>query len=88
MELPKNTGINEYTIELIDDKQPPYRSIYTLSPVELETLNTYIKTYLKTRFISPSKSPAGASILFDKEPNSSLHLCVNYQSLNNLIIKN
>lgn len=51
IELPENTGINKYVIELIDGNQPPYRPIYTLSPVELERLKTYIKTYLKTEFI-------------------------------------
>ncbi len=51
MELSKNTGINKHTIELIDGKQPPYGPNYTLSPVELETLKTYIETHLKTGFI-------------------------------------
>ena len=43
MELPKNIGINKYAIELQDDKQPPYRPIYSLAPVELESLKTYIE---------------------------------------------
>lgn len=47
----KNTGINKYTIKLIDDKQPFYGSIHALSLIELETLKTHIKIYLKTRFI-------------------------------------
>ncbi len=55
MELPENPGIKEYVIELIDRKQPLYGPIYTLSPVELETLKTYIETHLKTGFIWPSK---------------------------------
>ncbi len=59
MELPENTGLNKHVIELIEGKQPPYGSIYALSPVEFETLKTYIETHLKTRFIQPSKSPAG-----------------------------
>ena len=88
MELPENTGINEHAIELIEDKQPPYGPIYSLGPVELETLKAYIETHLKTGFIRPSKSPAGASILFDKKPDGSLRLCVDYQGLNNLTIKN
>ncbi len=67
MELPENTSMNEHTIELIEGKQPPYGPIYALSPVELETLKTYIKTYLKTGFIWPSKSPARAPILFDND---------------------
>lgn len=51
IEFSKNTGINKYVIKLIDDKQPFYRSIYALSLIELETLKTHIKIYLKTRFI-------------------------------------
>ena len=56
--------------------------------MELETLKTYIKTHLKTGFIWPSKSPAGAPILFNKKPDGSLRLCVDYRGLNNLTIKN
>ncbi len=88
MELLKNTGINEYVIKLIDGKQPLYGSIYALSPVELETLKTYIKTYLKTGFIRPFKSPAGALIFFNKKLDSSLHLYMDFQDINNPIIKN
>ena len=88
MELPENTDINKHAIELQDGKQPPYRPICSLGPVELETLKTYIKTHLKTGFIWPSKSLTCASILFNKKPDSSLWLCVNYWGLNNLIIKN
>ncbi len=88
MELPENTGINEHAIELIEGKQPPYGPIYALNLVELETLKAYIKTHLKTGFIRPSKSLAGVSILFNKKPNSSLLLCMDYWDLNNLTIKN
>ena len=88
MELPENTGINEHAIELVEGKQPPYGPIYSLGPVELETLKAYIETHLKTGFIRPSKSPAGAPILFDKKPDGSLRLCVDYRGLNNLTIKN
>ncbi len=80
--------MNKYAIELIKGKQPPYGPIYALSPVELETLKTYIETHLKTGFIQPFKSLAGAPILFDKKPDSSLRLCIDYQGFNNLTIKN
>lgn len=60
MELSENTGMNEYTIKLIKDKQPPYRPIYTLNSVKLETLKAYIETHLTTRFIQSSKSLVGA----------------------------
>ena len=41
--LPKRTKINEHAIKLEDSKQPPYRPIYSLGPIELETLKTYIE---------------------------------------------
>lgn len=47
----KNININEYIITLIEDKQLPYRLIYTLCLIKLETLKICIKTYLKTTFI-------------------------------------
>ena len=88
MVLLEHTELNEHAIDLENGKQPPYGPIYSLGLVELETLKTYIGTHLKTRFIRPFKSPAGASILFDKKPDGSLCLCVNYRGLNNFTIKN
>ena len=87
-ELPKYTGINDHTIELVDGQQSPYGPIYSLEPVELETLKAYIETNLANRFIRPSKSPAGAPILFDRKSDGSLRLCVDYRALSNLTIKN
>ena len=49
--LPERTKLNEYAINLEDSKQPPYKPIYSLGPVELETLKIYIETHLKTGFI-------------------------------------
>ena len=88
MELSEDTSINKHAIKLHNGKQPAYGPIYSLGPVELENLKTYIKTYLKTGFIQLFKSPAGAPILFNKKPDGSLWLCVNYWGFNNLTIKN
>ena len=86
--LSEHTEINTHVIDLEESKQLPYSSIYSLGLVKLETLKTYIKTNLANSFIRPSKSPAIAPILFDKKPNGNFWLYVNYQSLNNIIIKN
>ena len=77
-ELFEHTGINDHTIELVEGQQPPYGPIYSLGPVELETLKAYIETNLANGFIRPSKSLAGAPILFDRKSDGSLRLCVNY----------
>ena len=54
-ELPEHTGINDHLINLLNDKQPLYGPIYSLGPVELEKLKTYIKANLVSNFIRPSK---------------------------------
>ena len=76
--LPEHTGINDHAIELVESQQPPYGPIYSLGPIEMETLKAYIETNLANKFIRPSKSPAGAPILFDRKSDSFLRLCVDY----------
>ena len=80
--------MNEHAIKLEKSKQLLFEPIYSLGPVELETLKIYIKTNLTNGFIRPSKSPTGALIFFDRKPHRSLCLCVDYRGLNNIIIKN
>ena len=77
-ELPKHTSINDYSINLVDDKQSLYNPIYSLEPVEFEMLKTYIKTNLANGFIRPSQLLARASILFIKKKIGSFQLYVNY----------
>ena len=86
--LPKQIEVNEHTIKLEEGKQPRYGPIYSLDPVELKILKTYIEINLANGFIWFSKSPAGPPILFVWKLDDSPHLCVNYQGLNNLTIKN
>ena len=87
-ELLEHTEINNHAIKLIDGQQPLYKPLYSLRPVEWEIPKAYIETYLANRVIRPSKSPAGASILFDWKSDGSLQLCIDYQGLNKLTIKN
>ena len=86
--LSERTGANEHTIELEENKPPLYETIYSLRPVEFKILKTYIETNLAKSFIWASKSPVDAPILFVYKFNGSLCLCVDYQKLNNLTIKN
>ena len=77
-ELPEHTGINNHAIDLVDSQQPPYGPIYSLGPVELETVKAYIETNLANGFIRLSKSSASTPILFNRKLDGSLRLCVNY----------
>ena len=49
--FPEYIGINDYTIELEKNKQSTFCPIYSLKPIKLETLKTYIKTNLANSFI-------------------------------------
>ena len=88
VKLPEHIGINDNPINLLDNKQPLYSLIYSLGPVDVETLKIYIEVNLAGSFIRPSKSPASTPILFVQKKNNSLCLCINHQVFNNLIIKN
>ena len=81
-------GISNQAIKLGDDRQPLYGFIYSLEPVEVETLKTYIENNLANSFIKRFKSPAKALLLFDKKPDGSLRLCMDYRDFNNLTIRN
>lgn len=78
VKLSKHIRINDYAIELGDDWKPLYGFTYSLELVELEILKTYIQNNLATGFMGPSKYPARVSIFFDKKPDGSLRLCINY----------
>ena len=59
-----------------------------MSEPELVALRTYLDENLRNGFIQPSKSPAGAPILFVKKKDGSLRLCVDYRGLNRITIRN
>ncbi len=88
IKLPEYIRINNHAIELVDGWQPLYGPIYNLGLLELETLNAYIENNLANSFSGPFKSLAKTPILFDKKLDGSLRLYMDYQNLNNMIIKN
>ncbi|KAH0610986.1 uncharacterized protein H6S33_011413 [Morchella sextelata] len=78
----------DHAIDLEPGKQPPWGPVYSLSKVELKVLREYLDKMLRLGKIRPSKSPAGAPILFVKKKDGSLRLCVDYRGLNRVSIKN
>jgi hypothetical protein len=59
-----------------------------MSLVELKVLKTQLQGLLDKGYICPSTSPWGCSALFVEKKDKELHLCVDYLSLNAVIIKN
>ena len=76
--LLEHTKINDHIIKLVDDWQSSYGPIYSFKPIKLEILKTYIKTNLVNNFIRPSKSLVRALIFFDKKPDRSRQIYVDY----------
>ena len=78
----------DHKILIVEDKISEKTSIYSLSLEKLETLQVYLDENLKKRFIWESQSLAGYLILFVSKKDRILQLCINYQRLNNITVKN
>ena len=63
---------------------PPISIMYSLSPTEIEALCEFIDDNLWKGFIRSATSPHGAPVLFIRNNNGSLRLCVDYRGLNKI----
>nr|GEV30988.1 putative reverse transcriptase domain-containing protein [Tanacetum cinerariifolium] len=78
----------EFRIELIPGAAPVTRAPYRLEPTELKEFLDQLKELLEKGFICLSSSPWGASVLFVKKKDDSFRMCIDYQELNKLTVKN
>ena len=59
-----------------------------MASIELKELKLQLQELLEKGFIQPSVSPWGAPVLFVKNKDGTLWLCIDYRKLNKLTIKN
>ena len=59
-----------------------------MTPSELKELKLQLKDLTDKGFIPPSISPWGVPVLFVKKKDGTLIMCIDYQLLNKVIIKN
>jgi hypothetical protein len=59
-----------------------------MAPKELAELKVQLNELLDKGYIRPCSSPWGCPALFVKKKDQSLRLCVDYRSLNAVIVKN
>jgi hypothetical protein len=85
--LPKHQPYN-YTIDLVEGAQPPFKPIYNMSQNKLITLYKYFDENFEKGFIWHSKFLDGAPIFFVKKKDGSLRMCVNYHGFSWFIVKN
>nr|GEZ52027.1 putative reverse transcriptase domain-containing protein [Tanacetum cinerariifolium] len=78
----------EFQIDLITGVAPIARSPYRLALFEMKELSDQVKELSKKSFIRHSSLPWGASVLFVKKKDASFRMCIDYQELNKLMVKN
>ncbi|GJU09690.1 putative reverse transcriptase domain-containing protein [Tanacetum coccineum] len=78
----------EFQIDLIPGVAPVARAPYRLAPSEMKELSKQLKELFDKGFIRPSSSPWGAPVLFVKKKDGSFWMCIDYQELNKLTVKN
>ncbi|GJV96338.1 putative reverse transcriptase domain-containing protein [Tanacetum coccineum] len=64
------------------------RAPYRLAPSEMQELSNQLQELADRGFIRPSTSPWGAPVLFVKKKDGSFRMCIDYQELNKLTVKN
>ena len=78
----------EFTIDLIPGTEPISIPPYRMAPAELRELKAQLEELLSKGFIRLSISPWGAPVLFMKNKDGSLRLCIDYRQLNRVTIRN
>ena len=78
----------DFGIELYPGTSPISMTPHRMAPVELQELRVQLQELLDKRFVRPSTSPWGVSVLFTKKKDKTLRLCIDYRQLNRVTIKN
>jgi hypothetical protein len=85
--MPRDRAI-KFKIELQLGTAPISKRPFQMPPNELVELKIQLHEFLDKGYIRPSSSPWGCPALFVKKKDKTLQLCVDYQPLNVVTIKN
>ncbi|XP_026398887.1 uncharacterized protein LOC113294727 [Papaver somniferum] len=78
----------EFTIDLLPGTTPISVTLYRMAPTELKELDKQLSELQEKGFIQTSTSPWGAPVLFVKNKDGYLRLCIDYRKLNVVTVKN
>ena len=69
----------DFTIDLVPEATPMYKKPYRMSTPELLELKMELQELLEKKYIRPSVSPWRAPIMFVKNKDATLRLCIYYR---------
>ena len=78
----------EFVIDLLPGMGPIAKRPYRMLVDELDELKKQLKELSDKGYIRPSASPWGSPVLFVKMKDGSMRMCIDYQNLNDVTIKN
>jgi hypothetical protein len=78
----------EFVIDLLPGTAPTFKRPYRMSVEELKEPKKQLTELQEAGYIRPSFSPWGAPVLFVQKKDGSQRMCVDYSSLNDVIMKN
>jgi hypothetical protein len=78
----------EFVIDPLPGTVPTFKRPYKMSVEELKGLKKQLTELQEARYIRPSSSPWGASVLIVQKKDGSQRMCVDYRSLNDVTVKN
>jgi hypothetical protein len=85
--MPPNREV-EFAIDLLPGTAPNSKRPYRMSVEELKELKKQLTELQEDGYIRPNSSPCGAPVLFVQKKDRSQRMCVDYRSLNDVIMKN
>ena len=78
----------QFRIDSVPGAAPIAEAPYRLAPPKMKELSTQLQELLNKGFIRPSSSPRGAPILFVWKKDGDHRMCIDYQELNKVTVKN
>ena len=77
----------DLAIEIVPGTVPMSRAPYRMAPTELKELKSQLQELLDKGLIRPSVSPWGAPVLFVKNKDGTLRMCIDYRQINKVTVK-
>ncbi|KAH0670766.1 hypothetical protein KY290_026160 [Solanum tuberosum] len=78
----------DFSIDILPDTRPISIPPYRMAPAELKELKEQLKDLVEKGFIRPSVSPYVPPVLFVRNKDGCLRMCIDYRQLNKVTIKN